>query len=251
MQTPLGTSDIKGRKRQAGPGDGDRHGHAPTFAPSCASYTAPHCCPSYDNLRRLADWHCKLCLLTACSRCTGHQGPSGSGAAAGAPQLPLVMSLSMSLHLRANRCTVLAVVTLLLSAALDGGCAAPEPRPITYADLGGIDHVLADIRELIEHPLQVRHVTVHIRNTTLVSAPCFAACSSALKHTRVKAPSKRGHEVSAVACSEVVLCDACSIQRCMLGLAWSRRGGCCCTARLAVARLHLRTRSPTSATCPS
>ena len=35
--------------------------------------------------------------------------------------------------------------------------APAEPRPISYADLGGIDHVLADIRELIENPLQVWH----------------------------------------------------------------------------------------------
>ena len=38
-----------------------------------------------------------------------------------------------------------------LSVAYDV-CAVP--RQVTYADLGGIDSILSDIRELIEHPLQ-------------------------------------------------------------------------------------------------
>jgi hypothetical protein len=44
--------------------------------------------------------------------------------------------------------------------------APAEPRPISYADLGGIDHVLADIRELIENPLQVRHVGLWFGETS-------------------------------------------------------------------------------------
>jgi hypothetical protein len=35
-----------------------------------------------------------------------------------------------------------------------------EPRPVRYADLGGIETVLADIRELVERPL--RHPEVQI-----------------------------------------------------------------------------------------
>jgi len=31
---------------------------------------------------------------------------------------------------------------------------AAGPRQVTYADLGGIENVLSDIKELIEHPLQ-------------------------------------------------------------------------------------------------
>ncbi|DBA66741.1 TPA: hypothetical protein ACH3X2_001890 [Trebouxia sp. C0005] len=34
------------------------------------------------------------------------------------------------------------------------GSAVTGPRQVTYADLGGIDNVLSDIKELIEHPLQ-------------------------------------------------------------------------------------------------
>ena len=34
------------------------------------------------------------------------------------------------------------------------------PRQVTYADLGGIESVLSDIRELIEHPLQHPEVSV-------------------------------------------------------------------------------------------
>lgn len=36
------------------------------------------------------------------------------------------------------------------------------PRQVTYADLGGIEGVLSDIRELIEHPLQHPEVSNHL-----------------------------------------------------------------------------------------
>lgn len=39
-------------------------------------------------------------------------------------------------------------------------CVAAAPRALHYADLGGVEEVLADIRELIEYPLkhpEVRH----------------------------------------------------------------------------------------------
>jgi hypothetical protein len=35
-----------------------------------------------------------------------------------------------------------------------GGSAVVPPRAVTYADLGGVEEVLADIRELIEYPLK-------------------------------------------------------------------------------------------------
>jgi hypothetical protein len=41
------------------------------------------------------------------------------------------------------------------------------PRQVTYADLGGIDNVLSDIKELIEHPLQHPEVTCTITHTKL------------------------------------------------------------------------------------
>lgn len=45
------------------------------------------------------------------------------------------------------------------------------PRQVTYADLGGIEGVLSDIRELIEHPLQhpevSNHPVFHLLDTTL------------------------------------------------------------------------------------
>lgn len=36
------------------------------------------------------------------------------------------------------------------------------PRQVTYADLGGLEGVLSDIRELIEHPLQHPEVNIII-----------------------------------------------------------------------------------------
>lgn len=47
-------------------------------------------------------------------------------------------------------------------------------KPITYADLGGIETVLADIRELIEYPLkhpEVRPFIIPLWNHTLGSYP--------------------------------------------------------------------------------
>lgn len=35
-----------------------------------------------------------------------------------------------------------------------GSSAVTAPRALHYADLGGVDEVLADIRELIEYPLK-------------------------------------------------------------------------------------------------
>lgn len=42
---------------------------------------------------------------------------------------------------------------------------AAGPRQVTYADLGGIDNVLSDIKELIEHPLQHPEVTTFTTRT--------------------------------------------------------------------------------------
>lgn len=39
------------------------------------------------------------------------------------------------------------------------------PRQVTYADLGGIDSVLSDIKELIEHPLQHPEVMTNLEIT--------------------------------------------------------------------------------------
>lgn len=44
-------------------------------------------------------------------------------------------------------CRVLAADLLLT-------CTPAAPRPVHYADLGGVDEVLSDIRELIEYPLK-------------------------------------------------------------------------------------------------
>lgn len=48
-----------------------------------------------------------------------------------------------------------------------------------------------------------------------------------------------------------VVRSKCSTRRCMRGWAWSRRGGCCCTGHRGAARRRSRTRSQTSAACPS
>ena len=40
-----------------------------------------------------------------------------------------------------------------------------EPRPVRYADLGGIEAVLSDIKELVEYPL--RHPEVPSPSNTL------------------------------------------------------------------------------------
>ena len=42
-----------------------------------------------------------------------------------------------------------------------GVCCNAEPRAVRYSDLGGIESVLHDIRELVEYPLQHPEVTLH------------------------------------------------------------------------------------------
>ena len=46
------------------------------------------------------------------------------------------------------------------------------PRQVTYADLGGIEGVLSDIRELIEHPLQHPEVSIQT-NPILITLDKF------------------------------------------------------------------------------
>ena len=46
---------------------------------------------------------------------------------------------------------------------------------MTYADLGGIDNVLSDIKELIEHPLQHPEVSLITRN---LNPECCHGCSA-------------------------------------------------------------------------
>lgn len=66
------------------------------------------------------------------------------------------------------------MATLLLSAQASTTCACAllaVPRQVTYADLGGIEGVLSDIRELIEHPLQHPEVSI-IKDTDNPSIAC-------------------------------------------------------------------------------
>ncbi len=42
-----------------------------------------------------------------------------------------------------------------------GVCHNAEPRAVRYSDLGGIESVLHDIRELVEYPLQHPEVSLH------------------------------------------------------------------------------------------
>ena len=57
------------------------------------------------------------------------------------------------------------------------------PRQVTYADLGGIEDVLSDIRELIEHPLQHPEVSTlrnQVKSVTILTAclPSVTCCST-------------------------------------------------------------------------
>lgn len=61
--------------------------------------------------------------------------------------------------------------------SLEGPSRDAEPRPISYADLGGIDHVLADIRELIENPLQVYYKIKRWSIAHAICAPCGHMCN--------------------------------------------------------------------------
>lgn len=50
------------------------------------------------------------------------------------------------------------------------------PRQVTYADLGGIDNVLSDIKELIEHPLQHPEVMIQLETTSHgIAVLCYNA----------------------------------------------------------------------------
>ena len=50
------------------------------------------------------------------------------------------------------------------------------PRQVTYADLGGIDNVLSDIKELIEHPLQHPEVMTNLEITGHgIAMSCYKA----------------------------------------------------------------------------
>ena len=54
-------------------------------------------------------------------------------------------------------------------------CVLAVPRQVTYADLGGIEGVLSDIRELIEHPLQ--HPEVSIMRVNQFPPVLYPICS--------------------------------------------------------------------------
>jgi hypothetical protein len=70
------------------------------------------------------------------------------------------------------------LLLVLLSDTRFGGCAAAAaaaaaataaaaPRALHYADLGGVEDVLADIQELIEYPLKHPEVSLHVLVNTL------------------------------------------------------------------------------------
>lgn len=47
-----------------------------------------------------------------------------------------------------------------------------EPRAVHYSDLGGIEAVLADIRELVEHPLRHPEAS-HFSKSLLITRHCI------------------------------------------------------------------------------
>ena len=49
------------------------------------------------------------------------------------------------------------------------GCTVP--RPVRYADLGGIEAVLSDIKELVEYPLRHPEVCLPLGHLCLVAFP--------------------------------------------------------------------------------